>query len=61
MTGFGDFILKIVWVLAILIFISNLNFVLSRVGHVIAFISSGPGNLLQQPTGGASKLLIIYH
>ena len=42
MTGFGDLNLKFPFMLAVLVFMSNSNFMLSRVEHEKSFITSGP-------------------
>ena len=43
MTGFGDLYLKFPLILTISVFMSRLNFMLSRVEHEKSFITSGPG------------------
>ena len=43
MTGFGDFDIKFPLILAILVFMSSLNFTLSWSEHEESFITSGPG------------------
>ena len=44
MTGFGDSKLKFPLILAISIFMSSFNFMLSRVEHGFFFIILGPGS-----------------
>ena len=43
MTGFGDLNLKSPLILAISVFMSSLNFMLSLVEHEKSFITLGPG------------------
>ena len=43
MTGFGDLNLIFLLILALSVFMSSLNLILSRVEHEKSFITCGPG------------------
>ena len=60
MTGFGDLNVKISLILAVLILLSNSNFMLSRAEHETSFITSGPNKCHSRLLFRVKFLQILY-